>query len=465
MSIQNAVKDIKAKLPASIWQADADITAPYLQEWRGRWQGNTPLFVRPHTTQDVAQIVKICAQHKAPITVQGGNTGLVGGQIPQGEILLSTQRLNNIRGANFDEMSMICEAGVTLQDAQTAATNIGLKFPLSLASQGSCTIGGNLSTNAGGVHVLKYGTAKELVFGVEAVLPNGEIYNGLTSLRKDNTGFDINKILLGAEGTLGIITAASLKLFPAPKETVRVMAALNSPKHALQLLNMVRIGNHLSMFEIFPKLGMDYVTTHIPNTRSPFAQNHPWYALLDWEFDIAEQAQGFAENICEQAAEQDLIQDAVIATSNAQSESLLALRENLSAAQKPIGATIKHDITVPISRVPDFIIQADNVVKSHIPHCRPLPFGHFGDGNIHYNIGQPKDMDGAKFMAMETHINNIVYDIVDGLGGSISAEHGIGILKKDQLARRADPAKLHIMKTIKTGLDPDAILNPRNIFI
>ena len=215
MSIQSAVKEIKATLPHSIWQADKGYyRRTYLQEWRGRWQGNTPMLVRPHTTQDVAQIVKICAQHKTPITVQGGNTGLVGGQIPQGEILLSTQRLNNIRGASVDEMSIICEAGVTLQDTQNAATDIGLKFPLSLASQGSCTIGGNLSTNAGGVHVLKYGTAKELVFGVEAVMSDGEIYNGLTSLRKDNTGFDINRLLLGAEGTLGIITAASLKLFP-----------------------------------------------------------------------------------------------------------------------------------------------------------------------------------------------------------------------------------------------------------
>lgn len=459
-----AISALKANLDAKIWSEEEQVLTPFLEEWRGRWNGNTPLLLRPRNTQDVVDIVKICAVHKTPITVQGGNTGLVGGQTPQGEILLSTQRLNQVRTANSDDMSMVCEAGVTLQDAQNAADNISLKFPLSLASEGSCTIGGNLSTNAGGVHVLKYGTAKELVFGVEAVLANGEIYNGLSSLRKDNTGYDLSRLLLGAEGTLGIITAASLKLFPKPKEVVRVMAALASPKHALEFLNIARISNHLSMFELIPALGMDYVSANIPNMQSPFSDNHPWYVLLDWEFDVDGTAQGFAENILEQAFTQGLILDAVIASSDRQASELLALRENLSAAQKPIGATIKHDITVPISLVPEFISLANKAVTRHIPHCRPLPFGHLGDGNIHYNIGQPEGMDSAKFMAYEEAINNIIYDIVDTLGGSISAEHGIGILKKHQLAKRSDLAKISMMKTIKTALDPDGILNPRLIF-
>ncbi len=455
---------LKASLGAKIWADDKDTLTPYLEEWRDRWSGNTPLLLRPRTTQEVAEIVTICAAHKTPITVQGGNTGLVGGQIPQGEILLSTQNLNRVRHVGFDDMSMTVESGVTLEDAQLAADNVGLKFPLSLASQGTCTIGGNLSTNAGGVHVVKYGSAKDLVFGVEAVLANGEIFNGLTTLRKDNTGYDLSKLLLGAEGTLGIITAASLKLFPKPKQTIRVMAALATPKHALEFLNLARVGNYLSMFELIPQLGMDYVTTHIPNMRSPFTGNHPWYVLIDWEFDIENTAQGFAENILEQAVNQGLVLDAVIASSDRQANELLSLRENLSAAQKPIGATIKHDITVPISLVPEFIERANSAVTKHIPHCRPLAFGHLGDGNIHYNIGQPEGMNGAKFMAHELAINNIVYDIVDALGGSISAEHGIGILKKEQLAKRCNPAKLNMMKTIKTALDPDGILSPRNIF-
>ncbi|MBL4870672.1 MAG: FAD-binding oxidoreductase [Robiginitomaculum sp.] len=457
------IRDIKAKIPDNIWSQDPDIIAPYLSEWRGRWHGKTPMILRPRTAQDIADIVKICAQYKTPITVQGGNTGLVGGQIPEGEILLSTQYLNQIRSTSVNNMSMVCEAGVTLENAQIAADDIGLKFPLSLASQDACTIGGNLSTNAGGVHVLKYGTAKELVFGVEAVLANGEIFHGLTDLRKDNTGYNLSNILLGAEGTLGIITAASLKLFPKPTETIRVMAAIKTPQHALELLSCVRIGNHLSMFEIMPALGLEYITTHIPNMRDPFTENHPWYVIFDWEFSDQKDPQNFAESALGNAMEKGLILDAVIAANESQSNALLALRENLSAAQKPIGATIKHDITVPVSDVATFIQKANAAVLKHTPDCHPLPFGHLGDGNIHYNIGQPENLTGEQFMALEPDINDIVYDIVDALCGSISAEHGIGILKKNQLAKRADPAKLGMMKRIKTSLDPDGILNPRNI--
>lgn len=464
MSQSDAISALKFALSANIWSEDEDVISPYLHEWRNRWQGNTPLLLRPKSTDEVAKIVQICAHNKTPIMIQGGNTGLVGGQTPQGEILLSTQRLDKIRSVCADNMSLVCEAGTTLAQAQDAAEKIGLKFPLSLASEGSCTIGGNLSTNAGGVHVLKYGTAKELTFGVEAVLPDGSIFNGLTDLRKDNTGYDLSRLLLGAEGTLGIITAASLKLFPKPKETVRVMAALTDPDAALDLLNSVRIGQHLAMFELIPRLGMEYVTTHIPNMRDPFSQAYPWYVLLEWEFDIEGQAQDFATTALEKAMQAGGLLDAVIATSETQSRTLLALRENLSASQKPIGATIKHDITVPVSRVAAFIKEANHAVTQHTPNCRPLPFGHFGDGNIHYNIGQPEGMDAQAFMALEPEINEIVYNIVDAHAGSISAEHGIGTLKKGQLQKRADPAKLAMMKSIKTALDPDGIMNPRLIF-
>jgi FAD/FMN-containing dehydrogenase len=463
VSYAQAIDALKSTLPDKSWTQDRDKIEPYLHEWRDRWQGETPILLLPASTREVAAAVKICARHKTPLTIQGGNTGLVGGQIPQGEILLSTVRLNTIRETNADNMHMICEAGVTLQAVQSAADDLGLKFPLSLASEGTCTIGGNLSTNAGGVHVVKYGPARELVYGVEAVLADGSIYDGLSPLRKDNTGYDVSQVLIGAEGTLGIITAASVKLHPKPKDIIRVMVAIESPDKALQLLNTVRSGNRLSMFEIFPHLGMEYVT-HMPAQSDPFAAQHPWYVLIEWELDENDDPQKFAEQILGNPLRKGLILDAVIATSQAQSAALLALRENLSAAQKPIGATIKHDISVPISKVPTFIERANGAVLRHVPNCRPLSFGHLGDGNIHYNIGQPEGVKPDGFMTLEPEINNIVYDIVDALGGSISAEHGIGILKKIQLNRRANPAKLRLMRQIKTALDPDNVLNPRNLF-
>lgn len=464
MSMQACISELQNRLATKSWTQDAGRISPLLVEWRGRWNGGTPFLVFPQSTEEVSQAVKICAHHKIPITVQGGNTGLVGGQIPQGEILLSTIRLNKIRQASAKEMSLICEAGVSLLAAQQAASDLGLKFPLSLASEGSCTIGGNLSTNAGGVHVVKYGTAKELVFGIEAVLANGEIFNGLTSLRKDNTGYDLSQVLLGAEGTLGVITAASLKLFEKPKKIVRVMAAVSSPEKALELLGHVRIGDHLSMFEFIPRLGIECVINNIPGQRDPFSTPYPYYVLLDWEFNSTGQSAQFAETVLSQAFEKDLLLDAVIASSEQQASALLALRENLSGAQKPIGATIKHDITVPIDRTAQFIKLANTTMLNLIPDCHPLPFGHFGDGNIHYNVGQPSGIGASAFMAREEEINEIIYDIVDTLAGSISAEHGIGILKKQQLQKRADPVKLRLMKTLKTALDPDGIFNPRLLF-
>jgi len=460
MTYAKTIAALKSTLPTKSWTQDKDIIEPYLHEWRDRWQGHTPILLLPASTGEVSTAVKICASNKTPITIQGGNTGLVGGQMPQAEVLLSTVRLNKMREASADNMHMICEAGVTLQAVQSTADDMSLKFPLSLASEGSCTIGGNLSTNAGGVHVVKYGTARELVYGVEAVLADGSIYDGLNPLRKDNTGYALSQLLMGAEGTLGIITAASVKLFPKPTDSIRVMAAVENPDKALQLLSAVRCGNRLCMFELIPRLGMDYVT-RMPGQGDLFTTKYPWYALTEWEFNGGENPQEFAANILETAVEDGLVLDAVISSSQAQADALLALRENLSASQKPIGATIKHDISVPIAKVPEFIAKANAAITDHTQDCRPLPFGHLGDGNIHYNIGQPEAMEPAAFMALEPQINDIVYDIVDALGGSISAEHGIGILKKNQLDRRASPAKLQMMRQIKTALDPDNILNPR----
>ena len=456
-----ALSALKEALPTKSWTEDADIIAPHLVEWRDRYQGYTPLMLIPETTQEVANAVKICAQHDLKIVPQGGNTGLVGGQTPMGEVLLSTRRLTKIRNINAVNNVIIAEAGATLQSIHDCADSIDRKFPLSLASQGSCTIGGNLSTNAGGNHVLKYGTSKDLVFGVEAVLANGEIYNGLTDLRKDNTGYDLSRLFLGAEGTLGIITAASLKIFPKPGHTQRVMMAVESPAKAIELLSHCRSDNALSMFEVIPKIGFEAVIQNIPNQRDPFTQKYPWYVVVDWEVESEELGTLLAEKRLSKAFDLSLIQGAVIAKTDTQALQILSLREHLSAAQKFLGGSIKFDITIPLHSIPAFLKQANKTVGALIPGSRPVSFGHFGDGNIHYNISQPAGADKDSFLAKWQDVSEVVFDLVDDFNGSISAEHGIGTLKKEELAKRADPIKLALLKSIKNTLDPDNIMNPR----
>ena len=335
-----------------------------------------------------------------------------------------------------------------------------VSFPF-LASQGSCTIGGNLSTNAGGNHVLRYGTTKDLVFGVEAVLANGDIYNGLTSLRKDNTGYDLSKLFSGAEGTLGIVTAASLKLFPKSGHVQRAMMAVESPDKAIALLGHCSARGALAMFEVIPKIGFDAVIQNIPKQRDPFTQSHAWYVLVDWETDSDVNGAELAENILGLAFEKGLIRDAVIAQNKTQARQILSIRENMSAGQKFLGGSIKFDITVPLHTIPGFLIQADKVMETLIPGCRPVSLGHFGDGNIHYNIAQPIGMNKQDFLNQWDVVSEVVFDVVDKFGGSVSAEHGIGVMKKADLAKRADPVKLKLLKTIKRALDPQNIMNPR----
>lgn len=459
-ALKACIAALKNALPAKSWSQDPDMLSPYLTEWRDKYFGQTPILLLPESTQQVAMAVKICAQHKVAIMPQGGNTGLVGANTPQGEVLINLTRMSAVRAVSSDDNILIAEAGVTLQAAQEAAHAAGRKFPLSLASEGSCTIGGNLSTNAGGVHVIKYGTSKDLVTGVEAVLPNGEIFNGLTALKKDNTGYDLSKLFLGAEGTLGIITAASLKLFPKPATTQRAMAGVASVDKALALLGQLN-SPALAMFEIIPQIGLDLVTTHIPDMRHPFEGQHAWYVLIDWEFFGSEDGLSFAQDALAAAAHTELIEDAVIAQSESQAANLLALREHMSAAQKFNGGSIKHDISVPVARVPEFFTRADRAVQAAIPGSRPVGFGHLGDGNIHYNIAQPIDMEKQTFLDQWDALTKVVHDVVCDLGGSISAEHGIGIMKKDDLATRADPVKLSTMRAVKAALDPDRIMNPR----
>ena len=418
-------------------------------------------MLTPRSTAEVSEAIKICAAHGLKIVPQGGNTGLVGGQTPQGEVLLSLKKMTTIREVDTTNNAMIVEAGATLQSVHDAADAANTQFPLFLASQGSCTIGGNLSTNAGGNHVLKYGTTKDLVFGVEAVLASGEIYNGLTSLRKDNTGYDLSRLFLGAEGTLGIITAASLKLFPKAGYTQRVIAAVDSPAQALSLLEVSRAGGRLSMFEVMPRIGLNAVVKNIGGQREPFDAPHPWYVVIDWDVETESEGATLAETLLAKAFEKELIRDAVIAQNETQAAQILSLRENMSAGQKFLGGSIKFDITVPLNTIPAFFKKADAAIKAQIPGCRPVGFGHFGDGNIHYNIAQPVGMNKQKFLDNWQAVSETVFDIVGEFDGSISAEHGIGIMKKDDLARRADPVKLAMLKSIKQALDPSNIMNPR----
>ncbi len=455
------IEKLKTSLPAGAWTQDPDLIDPHLREWRDKYFGKTPILLTPRTTDEVSIAVKICAAHKLPIMPQGGNTGLVGGNTPQGEVLISLKKMTAVRDLNPTANAITVEAGATLQSVLDAADAADRKFPLTLSSQGSCTVGGVLSTNAGGNHVLKYGTTKELVFGVEAVLADGSIFNGLTSLRKDNTGYDLNRLFLGAEGTLGIITAATLKLFPKPGYIQRALIGIDSAATAVALLEPFRAGGKLAMFEVMPSIGYRAVVDNFDNIRDPFSEHHPWYLLCDWEVETDEEGLNIAETVIGKAIENNTVKDAIIALNQTQAADILSIREHMSAGQKFLGGSIKHDITVPIDKIPEFFERANAAMQNVVAGCRPVGFGHFGDGNIHYNIAQPEGADREAFLANWDALSQPVFDIVDALGGSISAEHGIGIMKRDDLAQRASPVKMKLLRTLKNALDPDGIMNPR----
>ncbi len=445
---------------------DADALAGALVEPRGLYKGEARALVRPGTTAEVAAVVAACAAAGAPIVPQGGNTGLVGGQIPQGpEIVLSLKRLNRIREIDPLADCMIVEAGVTLAEAQGAAEKADRLFPLSLASEGSCTVGGNLATNAGGVAVLAYGNARELCTGVEVVLADGRIVNALSKLRKDNTGYDLKDLFVGSEGTLGIITAAALKLFARPRSRETAFVGLADPAAALALFRSARetFGAAVTSFELIPRIALDFVLRHAPGARDPLSGSHPWYVLVE----VATQTGGgLAEAVTEwlgAEAERGGIDDAALAASDAQRAAFWALRENISDVQKQEGGSIKHDVSVPIGAVPDFLAQASDAVIRRTPGARVVAFGHMGDGNIHFNVSQPLGADKAAFLADWEGMNEVVHDIVEHYQGSFSAEHGVGKLKRDMLARKKDPAALDVMRAIKAALDPAGLMNPGKV--
>jgi FAD/FMN-containing dehydrogenase len=445
------------------FSTDPSDIAPHLEEWRSKYHGHSPLLLKPATAAEVSAILRICNETGTAVVTQGGNTGLVGGQIPlHGEVLLSTQRLNRIRGVDESGMTLTAEAGVTLAQLQQAADHKHLLFPLSLASEGSCTIGGNIATNAGGTHVLRYGMTRALVLGLEVVLADGTVLSMLRALHKDNSGYDLKQVFIGSEGTLGVITAATLRLFPMPDIAVTALAAVPSPAAAVQLLGAMQAhtGGMLSAFELMPRIAMEFVNRHIDGTRDPFLSPSPWYVLMEATGGShANLAASFEDGLADAIAA-ELVADAVVASSAAQAAALWKLRESISEAQKREGASIKHDISVPVAAIPDFLTKAVPAVLALAPGARPVSFGHLGDGNLHFNFNSPKTGDDPGFLALWEEVQQTVHDLVKEFAGSISAEHGIGAMKVAQLPRYKSHEELDAMRALKRAFDPKNILNP-----
>lgn len=445
---------------------DPDALAPHLVEGRGLYHGSTAMMLKPANTAEVVAILKLANETRTAIVPQGGNTGLVGGQIPfDGEIILSLTRLDKIREIDVESNTMTVEAGVVLQKIQEAALAAGRLFPLSLGAEGSCTIGGNLSSNAGGTGALAYGIARELMVGVEVVLTDGRIMNLLRKLKKDNTGYDLRHLFVGAEGTLGIITAAVVKLFPQPRTIETAFIGLPTPEAAVKLLNLAqsRIGGTVTGFELMVRGIIEFALKHGHNVRDPLGSVQPWYVLMEVS---SQQESGLRDNLEEflaEAIEQGLVADATIAASLDQTKAFWHMRHTLTEVQKPEGGSIKHDVSVPVAAVPQFIAEASKAVVELIPGSRPVPFGHVGDGNMHFNVSQPVGADKDAFLARWKDVNAVVDKIVLKLGGSFSAEHGIGKLKRETLAKVKDPVALALMRDLKKTFDPNGILNPGKV--
>ena len=472
--IPNASQEFVARLhgivgDAGLISAAADM-APYLRDWRGNYSGAARCVVRPASTAEVAQIVKLCAQQRIAIVPQGGNTGLVGAATPDNTgaaIVLSLTRMQRIRALDPVNNTLTADAGCVLQAIQQAATENDRLFPLSLAAEGSCTIGGNLSTNAGGTAVLRYGNTRELVLGLEAVLPDGEIWDGLRGLRKDNTGYDLKQLFIGAEGTLGIITAVVLELFPHPRSACTALVALSDPAAAVALLTEVRaaLGDRLTGFEMMSRICLDLVVKHFAATREPFAARHPWQVLIELsdtlrEAGLEERLTKVLGKALEDNLARDVVRDVVMATSQTQARALWSIREQIPLAEKLEGKSVKHDISLPISNIADFIARCDKALLAAFPDATLVCFGHLGDGNLHYNLAFP----GSAPTAQQTNAaNRIVYGLLDEFGGSISAEHGLGQLKREEITLRKSLIEMNLMRSIKRTLDPHNIMNPGKV--
>jgi FAD/FMN-containing dehydrogenase len=468
MARSDLLEKLRAVAGAQNVLADGDLSA-WERDWRKRWQGRALAVVRPGSTDEVAAVVQACAASGVAIVPQGGNTGLVGGGVPDqsgGQVLLSLQRMNRIREIDAQNLTLTAEAGCVLQVVQEAAAAQGLLYPLSLAAQGSCTIGGNLATNAGGTQVLRFGNARDLCLGLEVVTPQGQVWSGLSGLRKDNTGYDLRDLLIGSEGTLGVITAATLKLFPAPAAVTTAMAACATLADAVALLSLARarLGAGLTGFEVMNRYALDLVARHFPALVQP-VPHAAWTVLLEQSDTESEtHARARFDALLEAALETGVIGDAAVAQTLAQSAAMWQLRESIPLAQAEEGLNIKHDISLPVSAIPQFVEATDAVLQARWHGVRLVDFGHLGDGNLHYNVQAPEGADPANFLREHEHaVNDVVYDAVQAHGGSISAEHGVGQLKREELVLRKSAVALDMMRAIKRALDPQGIMNPGRV--
>lgn len=472
-------KDAAAPLPPGLLDAfrdalgakgcvtDPDELAPRLVDEREAFRGESPILLRPASTAEVAAAVRLCAGAGVGVVPQGGRTGLCGGTVPTGpgQVLLGLDRMNRIRDLDAGAFTITCEAGCVLADVQAAAEKADRLFPLSLAAEGSCTIGGNLATNAGGINVLRYGMARRLALGLEVVLPDGAVWDGLTSLRKDNRGYDLKQLFIGAEGTLGVITAAALEIFPRPRDIDTSFLAVPDPEASIGLFALVReeAADMVTAFELNDRAGLDMVFRHVPEVRDPFDSRHDWYVLLELASSVEGQARAAGERVLEEAIGRGLVLDGVRAESLARRRAIWALRENVSEAQKREGRSLKHDVSLPISDVPAFIREAAAAVEGVLPGARPLAFGHIGDGNVHFNVFPPEGADEGGLFAAADEITHAVFETAHRMRGSFSAEHGVGQLRRDALGRYATEGTLPMMRALKRALDPGGIMNPGKV--
>ncbi|WP_408054991.1 FAD-binding oxidoreductase [Stutzerimonas azotifigens] len=470
MAVDNVlIERLQALLGETGLIRDPQRMAPYLCDWRKAYRGRAALVLRPASTGEAAAAVRLCHEAGVPLVPQGGNTGLCGGSIPDDsgeQVVLSLSRMNRIRALDVQNDTVTVEAGVILAQLQAAAAEAGRLFPLSLGAEGSCTVGGNLATNAGGTAVLRYGNMRELTLGLEVVLPDGQVWNGLRGLRKDNTGYDLKQLFIGAEGTLGVITAAVLKLYPAIRSRATAWTALPSAEAAVALIGALRArcGDRLTGFELMSRQSLEFVLRHLPGCSDPFAEPHPWYVLIELSDPSAEAALGeWLEASLGEGFESGLVRDAVIATSEAQVAALWALREGISEAQNHEGPSLKHDITVPISLIPEFIASTGARLEQALPGVRIVCYGHVGDGNLHYNLSKPPGMEDAAFKSRQPQLTTLVFDATSAMHGSISAEHGLGQAKRDAVRHYKDPVEQALMRALKHTLDPRGLMNPGKV--
>jgi FAD/FMN-containing dehydrogenase len=465
----NTLGELKAAVGNGSWLEKPDAVAPFLSDFRRLYHGATPLVLLPRNVAQVAEILRICNREEVAVVPHGGNTGYCGGATPDeagSQIVLSLRHLNRVRQIDAANYSMVIEAGCTLSAAQAAAREADRLFPLSLGSEGTAQIGGNLSTNAGGTAVLRYGMVRDLVLGLEVVLADGRVLGALKSLRKDNTGYDVKSLFVGAEGTLGVITAACLKLFPQPADAATALVGIDSPQHALDLLASLRAaaGDQVTSFELMPRLAVELTVKHVPGVANPLGQNTPWYLLIELTSPNPRQdLNTLLTAALEEAAARGIVVDAMFATSMAQAQAMWKLRESVPEAQRHHGASLKHDVSVPVSAIPTLILEGSALVRRLAPEGDVVSYGHAGDGNLHFNVSQKTGTDVKSFIARGPALELAMFDLVESLGGSISAEHGIGRLKAAEFARRADPVELAVMHELKRALDPKGIMNPGKV--